>query len=401
MLIKKEKPLKILFECKAITPGNSGGIENYVYMLVNGWCKVYPEDEVFLHISSKTKTAFSEKLNSQVKYFVDPVVNIVDRYFTTWPLKKVISLLSRINYIKSLLSGFRPAWVKKMDDQVDVVIYPFQRSLPVHDSSKAIFVMHDFRTWDLPGGNKHTLLLQKKAITQSAFVVASWPFPFKRLKEEFGELHSKFFQVPFLFDPMDNIVEKKEPQDFLYYPAGIGHHKNHINLLKALAIYNTSNAKKLRLICTGPENKVLKRELETLVQQLQIDKYIDFLGFVDRDKVFSLYQDCLAVITTTQYEAVSGAILEAFRFEKPVLASNIAAHTEFLKQFGIEIPLFDPNDPAEIAASIKFLVNHYEEIECLSKKGKESISHITETYTISLFRKLALKVKNAKQISTH
>lgn len=391
--------MKILFEAVSIIPTKSGGIENYLYMLVNAWKKTYPEDQIFLHIAPGLETKYRKEVGD-ADYLTDSVYKHTQKIAQkTCLLNQLLSLLVRIfPKLNRYFFGLRKSWVRKLDSKVDVVIYPFQRELFVHEPGKVIFVMHDFRMIDLPGGNPITIENQKKAIEKSAFVISSWPYPFRRLTQEFPCISSKFYQIPFLYDPMNLVIENKVKGDFLYYPAGMVHHKNHKNLISALYFYNSQTKDKLSLVCTGPENTKIKQELSLLVDELKLKDYVFFKGFVDREEVFRLYNECLAVITPTFYEAVSGPILEAFRFEKPVIASNIPAHSEFLKEYGLTIETFNAELPEQMAASIYKVVHNYNYHVELSLKGKRNLSFITPEFTVEKFHDLAVKVTDSFKI---
>jgi glycosyltransferase involved in cell wall biosynthesis len=381
--------MKILFEANSIIPNKSGGIEYFLYHLVNSWKKYYPEDEIFIHISPDTKDTFLERIGENM-YVIDPF-----HEFFQGKIKKVsflnrlLSLVEVIPVIKNFTGGMRKKWIRNIDKMVDVIIYPFQREIFIHDPSKLIFIMHDFRMMDLPGGSQLTILNQQKAIMKSAYTVCSWPYPFKRLNQLFPKFISKFCEIPFLYDPIDLENEDTVVGNFLYYPAGLALHKNHKNLIIGLYHYNRLYNKNLRLICTGPENASLREECLDLSASLGLSNSIDFLGFVDRRKVFKLYNECFAVITPTLYEAVGGPILEAFRFEKPVLASAIPPHEDFLKKYKLKIELFDPKKPMSIALSIDNIVQNYNFNMALSKEGKSALKFITPEYTISQYHKLA------------
>ncbi|MFT3682723.1 MAG: glycosyltransferase [Ferruginibacter sp.] len=387
-------PLRVLFECRSIEPDKSGGIENYVYMLVNGWLENYPADTVLLNIPPGTRIKYEKKIGPGAILLTDPVYARSQKYLLRKPwLKRLVHYVSKVNIVRRYIYGLRPGWIASLDKKADAVICPFQREEILHDPRKVIFVMHDFRMWDLPGGDKKTMRNQHALISSSAFTVCCWPYPFRRLNEEFGVRPGKFYEIPFLFDNMETAIPGEAAEDFLYYPGGLGEHKNHSTLIKGLALYNKTNDRKLKLVCTGTEIPALKKNLELLIEELGVGSDIIFMGFVDRDEVFSLYQRCLAVITSTLYEAVSGAIVEAYRFQKPVLASGIPPHTDFVKKYQLKLELFDPLNPESIAHSIEKLNSSYPQLVKASVEGKRSLSFITEKYTVSAFRELCLKVK--------
>lgn len=388
--------MKILFEARSIIPTKSGGIENYLYMLVNAWKKQYVEDEIFIHIPPATEPMYRERIGS-ASYLTDKV------YCKTYLLTSrfiILRLFFRI-LIKTFPSfenyfyGLRKKWIKQIDEMVDVVIYPFQREKFVHDPSKTIFVMHDFREWDTNGGDKKVINEQIKAIKNTAAIVVSWPYPYKRMLDLFPEVKVKLNEIPFLYDAFterewNNDINKG---NFLYYPSANATHKNHEILIIGLSEFNRQNPeKRLKLICTGPIDASRQNVLDRLIEKYEARDFVEFLGFVSREKVFKLYTECFAVITSSKYEAFSGAILEAFKFKKPVIASAIPPITEFLIQYNLELGLFDPNDPKSIANTIKELTSNYSRHLEISNIGFNRLKNITPSNTVAKFKDVALRI---------
>jgi glycosyltransferase involved in cell wall biosynthesis len=388
--------MKILFEARSIIPGRSGGIENYLYMLVNAWKSEFKEDQIFIHIPPGTRPDYEKKI-SGVVFLTDPVYEKVAKLSKQFFLLRLILkiIVKVFPPAEIFMFGLRPKWISEMDSKVNVIIYPFQREKYVHDSSKTIFVMHDFREWDSDKGEKRIMQEQIKAIQKSAAIVVSWPYPYKRMTEIFPDSKSKLYEIPFLYDPFieSELNTGNIKGDYLYYPSANAVHKNHENLIKGLSLYNNSNPdKKLSLICTGPIDKKRQIIINSLIDDFGAKKDIEFLGFVSRDKVFELYKNCLAVVTSSKYEAFSGAILEAYKFKKPAIASSILPNTNFLDRYNLELNLFDPNDPSSIKLSIENLVSNYSKDLKLSVTGFDTLKHITPAYTVSKFRDIAKKV---------
>ena len=71
---------------------------------------------------------------------------------------------------------------------------------------------------------------------------------------------------PFSGPPAGWAPGAKEQPGVALMPAAMGHHKNHANLLRALALLP-----ELRLVCTGPETEPLATNLRRLAQDLEIE----------------------------------------------------------------------------------------------------------------------------------
>jgi glycosyltransferase involved in cell wall biosynthesis len=388
--------MKILFEARSIIPNKSGGIENYLYMLVNAWKEEFIEDEIFIHIPPSTELLYRERIGEAI-YLTDSVYRRTFKLVNTFFLLRLFLgiIIKLFPATENFFYGLRKKWIKKMDKSVDIVVYPFQREKFIHNPKKTIFVMHDFREWDIDEGNKKVIYEQIKAIKNAAAVVVSWPYPHKRLLELFPETKSKVFEIPFLYEVFTetDLSDNTTIGDFLYYPSANALHKNHENLIIGLSDFNRQNpAAKLKLICSGPIDFKRQKVLEELIEKFDAKEYVIFLGFISRDEVFKLYKECYAVITSSKYEAFSGAVLEAFKFKKPVIASAIPPITEFLSQYNLELALFDPNDSKSIANTIKELTNNYSRHLEISNIGFNRLKNITPRTTVAKFKDVALNI---------
>jgi glycosyltransferase involved in cell wall biosynthesis len=387
--------MKVLFECQGIVPNNSGGIENYTYMLVNAWNKCYPEDTITLNIPPDTSDGYKKNIEGNVRYITDPVW--LKRYVLSKKsivFKIIFKIIQSISpFLHNYFNGYRRKWHKVVDDNSEIIICTFHKTKIMHDPAKMILVVHDFRSWDYKYESialKKTIPQQTEIIEKAAHVVVAWPYPFMKMLELFPEKGVATTMIPFLFDPFKRSNIANEKGNYLYYSSNNAHHKNHENLIKALAIYNNRNENaKLKLICTGPTIPARTKTLAEIINKVGQNENITFLGFVDRDKVNELYKNCFAVITTTKYEAFSGTILEAFGHQKAVIGSSIPANTEFMSYYGLGVKLFDPDSPEEIARAIEDVRNNYNEHEMISKSGFSRLKHITPEYTVTKFKEIA------------
>jgi len=97
-------------------------------------------------------------------------------------------------------------------------------------------------------------------------------------------------------------------------------YKNLEVVLKALKIIkNTEQKIKLVVIGDGPH----KIELESLVKKLEIEKNVEFKGYVNTEEKNKLIAESCALVFPSLCEGFGLVILEAFFQKKPVLVSNI------------------------------------------------------------------------------
>lgn len=98
-------------------------------------------------------------------------------------------------------------------------------------------------------------------------------------------------------------------------------------LIRGFHKYNNNFNKKSKLLIAG--EGPLRKELEKLVEQLNLKKSVIFIGFMDDIKTFYHSIDVFCLIS--RYEGLGFAILEAMACKKPVVTSNLSAMPEIIK----------------------------------------------------------------------
>lgn len=139
------------------------------------------------------------------------------------------------------------------------------------------------------------------------------------------------------------------PERYVFYPAQFWSHKNHANLLLALAELHDVHRLDVPAVFVGNDygNEAYVRRL---VHTLGLTDRVHFLGFVPQDDLVALYRGALALTYVTFFGPENLPPLEAFALGCPVIASRVAGSEE---QLGDAALLVDPTDPAAIADAIK------------------------------------------------
>jgi glycosyltransferase involved in cell wall biosynthesis len=140
------------------------------------------------------------------------------------------------------------------------------------------------------------------------------------------------------------------PDRFVFYPAQTWAHKNHARLFEALRLLRDAGLT-VPLVCTGQLNASYPG-LQALAAELGIDADVRFLGFVDPVVVKVLYESARALVFPSLYEGWGLPIVEAFSADLPVACSNVTSLPELVDDAAL---VFDPYDPADIAAAIRRL----------------------------------------------
>lgn len=186
----------------------------------------------------------------------------------------------------------------------------------------------------------------------------------KRKKEKFNILF------------LGRFVEKKGIKYLLYA------------LKKVINVYNNVN---LNLGGTGP----LEKELKNLVKELNLENYVNFLGWVERERIPEILKesDLLVVpsIITKEgdTEGVPTVILEAMGAGVPVIASDVGGIRDVIKN-GVNGLLVPPEEIDTLKDAIITLIENEELRGKIIKEGLDFVQNYDwekiGNFYVSLFK---------------
>jgi glycosyltransferase involved in cell wall biosynthesis len=126
------------------------------------------------------------------------------------------------------------------------------------------------------------------------------------------------------------------PERFVYVANHFWKHKDHETAFRALKILKDRNVI-VRMVCTGLQSD--RRDpayYDGLLQSLSdwgIGNQVTILGLVPRDHQIELFRAASLVLQPSRFEGWSTVIEDAKALGRPILASDIAVHTEQLCGF--------------------------------------------------------------------
>ncbi|MCW5874836.1 MAG: glycosyltransferase family 4 protein [Anaerolineales bacterium] len=135
---------------------------------------------------------------------------------------------------------------------------------------------------------------------------------------------------------------------YLMYPAQLWFHKNHANLLQAIAILKKEGLI-LRLVLTGTDFGA-GRDMRKGIDALGLQEQVKLLGFVEQEDLYALYRNALALTYVSFFGPENLPPLEAFALGCPVIAARVSGAEEQLME---AVLLVNPASPEEIAAAIR------------------------------------------------
>lgn len=189
---------------------------------------------------------------------------------------------------------------------------------------------------------------------------------------ECGLPENKIFVKPnFLSDPPEPSFAHR---DYVIFLGRLSHEKGLSILIDAAKVLNNSAVPlKFKIVGDGP----LMKDLKDKVKAEKINR-IEFTGRKTFHECMGLLRDArFMIMPAVCYENFPMAIREAFACGKPVITSRLGAMAELVKdgQTGL---LFEPGDPEDLAAKIRWMLENHD--ACIAM-GKNARKEFEEKYT--------------------
>ncbi len=156
------------------------------------------------------------------------------------------------------------------------------------------------------------------------------------------------------------------PSKFVFYPAQFWWHKNHKNLVKAIATLK-SELPDLKLVLSGGRQNAYEAVVEN-VREAGLEEDVVFVGYVPEEDMPEFYRRARAMVMPTYYGPTNVPPLEAFEVGCPVAISGIYGMPE---QAGGAALHFAPDSVDEIAECIKRLWTDDRLCAELAERGKK------------------------------
>ncbi len=114
-------------------------------------------------------------------------------------------------------------------------------------------------------------------------------------------------------------------------------------------------------------------ELKKLAKELGISERVSFCGWIDHQKLDTLYQQCSMVVIPSIWPEPFGIVgIEAMAYGKPTIAYDVGGISEWLKD-GDSGFLVKPGDENELVEKINFILNNPAQVVEMEKFCKQLI----------------------------
>lgn len=186
---------------------------------------------------------------------------------------------------------------------------------------------------------------------------------------------------------LENVRKKYDlPRKFIFYPAQFWPHKNHRNLVKALALLKKRGTA-VPAVFVGTKQEIWGEyeKVAAVIKENGMENDVRFLGYVENEEMSALYKLAEALVMPTFLGPTNIPVYEAWCMGCPVLYSDIRGPRE---QAGDAALLFDPADPEKIAAAVKTIFGNEPLRATLRAKGYARLARFTRKDFYSIIRKL-------------
>ncbi|HKM82661.1 MAG TPA: glycosyltransferase family 1 protein [Terriglobia bacterium] len=181
------------------------------------------------------------------------------------------------------------------------------------------------------------------------------------------------------------------PDRFLFFPAQLWPHKNHLRVLKALKLIEAGHGVKIPLVLTGEKYSAAPQIFKFIEEQSM--GYVRHVGKVSFQDMVALYQKAAFMITATLHESSSLPILEAAAAGTPIIASRIPPIEELGRV--LQLNLFDPLDVDGLARLVLALWNDEKTASAQAAHNREHIGLYSWENTARKYVRLFERIVNS------
>jgi len=278
--------------------------------------------------------------------------------------KKYFPNSNKLNLVRKLAIFLNP--YRRIVDalKLDVLHVPFKIS-PVYGTKTPVIVTtHDIQEMYFPQfftsqERIDRAILYKMAVDESDHIIVSFDHIKKDIVQYFKvpeekisvcglPLAQSWFSQNIYTSRRELIQKYNINEHFILYPAATWPHKNHLTLLKSIALLKERKLEAY-LVCTGNKTDYFS-VIDQEIQNLGLQNNVSFLGIVPEKDLIGLYKSTELTVIPTLYEAGSGPLFESIWYGAAAICSNVTSLPEAIDNIQY---LFDPKNPNEIADLIE------------------------------------------------
>lgn len=242
------------------------------------------------------------------------------------------------------INGFDEIDIENISKKMDVYFNPTNKLTPINlpIDIPVVMVVHDLQHNHYPHYFQKGMFEERNkeygfALARSDGLVSISNWEKSNFEKYFNIRQVKtIYHAPYLFEkfrntgaPNKNINKLTDFPNYYIYPAVPWVHKNHYRLIEAFAILNHKyKIRDFNLILTGAKHTVSASLFQKKIKELNADDFIQQLGYIQDDELYSLIANAKGMIFPSIYEGFGIPIIDAMNIGTPVLTTNLTSMPE-------------------------------------------------------------------------
>lgn len=337
--------------------------EHGVNAIVVSFLSQYSNNENGIIDGIKYYYPFQEKKRS--KYFFVRLWKKINKYSATYQLLKKINKENKIIAINSwtnLLSTHLFAWV----------LSKFFKAKLITEGSE-----HPLRFYQ--GGKLAKMQGAMKLYIESRFCdgilcISRYLVDFYK---DHGVSAKKLLVVPSTVDPtaFSGVTNNPAPGKYIGYFGSLSFKRDNVDMLiNAFADFNV-HYPDVRLILGGFCSQDVKKQMQDLIDKLNVGTKVRMLDFLSRKEVLEYIANADILVMTRSKDLESAAsypskLTEFLATGKPVISVNVGEISDFLTDSENAF-LVEPGNVGELVTKLEFVYKNYEFAQRVGQKGKQ------------------------------
>lgn len=343
--------MKIGVDLLGCNASYSGGVATFSIGIARGLARtVRAPDSVVVFVSDDNEEFIHNALQGIPVAFEKLSRNPLRKYIFG-PLKY---LAWTVRYFKLLFwfeKMFRPRMASQIESAVDVLVVPTTTLSLFALRIPTILCMHDIQQEYFP----EFFSFRERASRWVTYRLSAWSASsiqvssdfvkncliekFKFVKEEKifiayeGVDFSKFNDGSTATFPV--ALNRLRGGQFVFYPAQLWPHKNHLLLLEALVEFRDAHGYEMPCVLTGQDCGYWS-EISNAISKFGLTE-VYYLGRVCFEELIWLYRNCDAVLSLGLHESSSLPVREGAVFGKPLICSDIPPNIETQKYLALNL----------------------------------------------------------------
>ena len=172
---------------------------------------------------------------------------------------------------------------------------------------------------------------------------------------------------------LERDLRNRFPNGYLVVVAQQLPHKRIELAISALSLLRHTYRRELGLVVVGPERiPSYSSALKVFAERLRVEDQLHFTGEIDDDSLASVLRMSRCLLLTSDHEGLGIPPLEAMSLLVPVIARDVGAVRETLRDGALVLPR--DSGPCEFASAVDYLLQHSEVQQRLLANGLARIN---------------------------